>query len=300
MLKKLLNNKESKETKTTKPKPPKYATVNIKSNFRDNSVDDAFWVYCKGCHKDVFKKEIEDNLHVCPKCNRHYSISARDRINTLVDSNTFVEFDEKIDFNNVLDFPDYKEKFDKYRYKTNEDEAVITGYGSIKDISYVICIMNSDFMMGSMGAIVGEKITRAIEYATNNKLPIMIVCASGGARMQEGIISLMQMAKTSQALERHSKCNLPYIALLTNPTTGGVTASFAMLGDVIIAEPNALIGFAGPRVIEQTINQKLPEGFQTSEFLLDRGFVDLIVGRDSMKDTLYRILSMHNTSKAGV
>ncbi len=204
-----------------------------------------------------------------------------------------MEFNSDVEFQNPLNFPKYKEKVDSYKEKTKESEAVITGYGRINGIKTVICVMNPDFMMGSMGSIVGEKITYSIEYAAENNLPIIICSASGGARMQEGMVSLMQMAKTSQALSKLEEKSLPYISVLTDPTTGGVTASFAMLGDIIISEPNTLIGFAGPRVIEQTINQKLPEGFQTSEFLLEKGFIDMIVDRRKMKEVLYQILAMH-------
>lgn len=282
MIKKFLSSKESK-----------YVTISLDDNFKKNSVDDKFWTYCKGCDSHVFRKDIEENSFVCPKCSRHYGLRARKRINLLIDKGTFMEFNSDVEFQNPLNFPKYKEKVDSYKEKTKESEAVITGYGRINGIKTVICVMNPDFMMGSMGSIVGEKITYSIEYAAENNLPIIICSASGGARMQEGMVSLMQMAKTSQALSKLEEKSLPYISVLTDPTTGGVTASFAMLGDIIISEPNTLIGFAGPRVIEQTINQKLPEGFQTSEFLLEKGFIDMIVDRRKMKELLYQILAMH-------
>lgn len=282
MIKKFLNRKGQN-----------YAVVHLNQNFKENSVDDKFWIYCETCKSQVFRKDIEENLNICPKCNKHYDFSARKRIKLLLDENSFEEFDYDLEFKNILSFPDYETKISKYKNATNEKEAVITGKGLIHGVEVVLCVMNPKFMMGSMGAIVGEKITQSIEYAIDNKLPVLICCASGGARMQEGMISLMQMAKTSQALSKLSDAGLLYISILTNPTTGGVTASFATLGDIIIAEPNALIAFAGPRVIKQTIKQDLPKGFQTSEFLLEHGFVDLIVNRDQMKDTLFNLLSLH-------
>ncbi|WP_025161919.1 acetyl-CoA carboxylase, carboxyltransferase subunit beta [Paraclostridium bifermentans] len=282
MIKKFLNRKGQN-----------YAVVHLNQNFKENSVDDKFWIYCETCKSQVFRKDIEENLNICPKCNKHYDFSARKRIKLLLDENSFEEFDYDLEFKNILNFPDYETKISKYKNATNEKEAVITGKGLIHGVEVVLCVMNPKFMMGSMGAIVGEKITQSIEYAIDNKLPVLICCASGGARMQEGMISLMQMAKTSQALSKLSDAGLLYISILTNPTTGGVTASFATLGDIIIAEPNALIAFAGPRVIKQTIKQDLPKGFQTSEFLLEHGFVDLIVNRDQMKDTLFNLLNLH-------
>lgn len=283
MIKKFLSSKESK-----------YVTISLDDNFKENSVDDKFWIYCKGCDKHVFRKNIEENLNICPSCSYHYKFKARDRIDLLIDKGSFVEFNSNIETQDPLNFPNYKEKLEKYKESTNESEAVITGYGRVNGIKTVISVMNPDFMMGSMGSIVGDKITYSIEYAAKKNLPVIICSASGGARMQEGMVSLMQMAKTSQALSKLEEKALPYISILTDPTTGGVTASFAMLGDIIISEPNTLIGFAGPRVIEQTINQKLPEGFQTSEFLLENGFIDMIVDRKRMKEVLYKILSIHS------
>lgn len=275
------------------PKESKYVTVPLNNNFKENSVDDRFWIYCKGCNDHVFKKDIEDNLNICPKCSRHYKFKARDRVNLLSDNGSFNEFQFNINIQDPLKFPKYIDKLNLYKEKTKEDEAVICGVCEVNKIKSVICVMNPDFMMGSMGSIVGDKITYSIEYAADNNLPIIICSASGGARMQEGMVSLIQMAKTSQALSKLEEKSLPYISVLTDPTTGGVTASFAMLGDIIISEPNTLIGFAGPRVIEQTINQKLPEEFQTSEFLLEHGFIDMIVNRVEMKETIYKILSLH-------
>ena len=283
---------------SSKDKDTKYVTVSLNNNFKENSVDDRFWIYCKGCNNHVFKKDIEDNLNVCPKCYTHYKYKARDRVDLILDNGSFNEFQFNFNYQDPLKFPDYINKLSTYRDKTNEDEAIICGYGLINEIKTVICVMNPDFMMGSMGSVVGDKITYSIEYAADNNLPIIICSASGGARMQEGIVSLMQMAKTSQALAKLEEKGIPYISILTDPTTGGVTASFAMLGDIIISEPNTLIGFAGPRVIEQTINQKLPEGFQSSEFLLEHGFIDMIVNRKEMKNVLHRLLSMHNLANA--
>lgn len=282
MIKKFLTSKETK-----------YVTVSLDNKFKKNSVDDKFWIYCKGCNDYVFKKDIEENLNICPKCETHYSIKARDRINLISDSDTFKEFMFKVDVQDPLEFPNYLDKLNNYKEKTKEDEAVICGTCNVNGIKIVLCVMNPDFMMGSMGSIVGDKITYSIEYAANNNLHIIICTASGGARMQEGMVSLMQMAKTSQAISKLEEKGLLYISLLTHPTTGGVSASFAMLGDIILSEPNTLIGFAGKRVIEQTINQKLPNNFQTSEFLLEHGFIDKIVNRRYLKDTLYTILSLH-------
>ncbi|CEI72860.1 MULTISPECIES: acetyl-CoA carboxylase, carboxyltransferase subunit beta [Romboutsia] len=282
MIKKFLPSKETK-----------YITVSLDNKFKKNSVDDKFWIYCEGCNDHVFKKDIEDNLNICPKCETHYSIKARDRISLISDNGTFKEFMFKIDIQDPLEFPNYLNKLNNYKEKTKEDEAVICGTCSVNGIKIVLCVMNPDFMMGSMGSIVGDKITYSIEYAASNDLHIIICTASGGARMQEGMVSLMQMAKTSQAISKLEEKGLLYISLLTHPTTGGVSASFAMLGDIILSEPNTLIGFAGKRVIEQTINQRLPNNFQTSEFLLEHGFIDKIVNRKYLKDTLYTILSLH-------
>ncbi len=282
MIKKFLPSKETK-----------YITVSLDNKFKKNSVDDKFWIYCEGCNDHVFKKDIEDNLNICPKCETHYSIKARDRISLISDNDTFKEFMFKIDIQDPLEFPNYLNKLNNYKEKTKEDEAVICGTCSVNGIKIVLCVMNPDFMMGSMGSIVGDKITYSIEYAASNDLHIIICTASGGARMQEGMVSLMQMAKTSQAISKLEEKGLLYISLLTHPTTGGVSASFAMLGDIILSEPNTLIGFAGKRVIEQTINQRLPNNFQTSEFLLEHGFIDKIVNRKYLKDTLYTILSLH-------
>jgi len=235
------------------------------------------------------KKILENSKMI----NKQPRLGARSRIDVLIDKNTFIEYDADLKANNPLNFPDYTQKVTVAMQSTNQNEAVITGQGKINQEECIICVMDSNFMMGSMGSVVGEKITRAIETAIEKRLPVIIFSASGGARMQEGILSLMQMAKTSAALGRLSEEGLLYISVLTDPTTGGVTASFAMLGDVIIAEPGALIGFAGPRVIEQTIRQKLPEGFQRAEFLQEKGFIDKIVNRKDMRVVLSKILRMH-------
>ncbi|TCK86736.1 acetyl-CoA carboxylase carboxyltransferase subunit alpha [Natranaerovirga hydrolytica] len=268
-------------------------------NKKEDSVDkepyvpDGLWIKCKKCNATVYREDVQKNNQVCNLCDYHFSIDAYTRINMVTDEGTFEEWDKTLSTKNVLDFPKYEDKIMKLEKTTGLKEAVVTGVGKINGNKTVIAVMDSRFMMGSMGSVVGEKITKAIEKATKMKLPIIIFTASGGARMQEGILSLMQMAKTSAALSKHSEAGLLYISFLTNPTTGGVTASFAMLGDIILAESGALIGFAGPRVIEQTIGQKLPEGFQRAEFLLEHGFVDKIVSRDRLKDTLGQILLMH-------
>ena len=242
------------------------------------------WVKCDACKEILYKEEVHKNLSVCPNCGKHFRISSRRRIKQIIDEGTFEEIGKGLKTTNPLNFEGYKTKI---------EEAVTTGIGEIEGEKVVLAVMDGNFMMGSMGSVVGEKITLAIETSIKLRLPLIIFCVSGGARMQEGIISLMQMAKTSAALAKHNKEGLLYISVLTDPTTGGVTASFAMLGDIILAEPNALIGFAGPRVIEQTIKQQLPDGFQRSEFLLEHGFIDRIVERKNMKTELANILKLH-------
>ncbi|MBU3188254.1 acetyl-CoA carboxylase, carboxyltransferase subunit beta [Clostridium bowmanii] len=256
-------------------------------------IPDGMWDKCDSCGEIIYIKDLEDNLRICPRCETHLRVSASDRIKQIVDDGTFKELDKNLRSANPLDFPGYEKKILATQKQTDMLEAVITGKGKINDIEIVIAVMDSRFMMGSMGSAVGEKITRAVEKATKLRLPIIIFTASGGARMQEGIFSLMQMAKVSAAIERHSFAGLLYITVLTDPTTGGVTASFAMLGDIIFAEPGALIGFAGKRVIEQTIKQKLPAEFQRAEFLLEHGFVDEIISRHKLRETLGQILFMH-------
>ncbi|WP_352418185.1 acetyl-CoA carboxylase, carboxyltransferase subunit beta [Proteiniborus sp.] len=243
--------------------------------------------------KHIKTEDLKQSLDMRIEDNEYPRIGARDRINELIDENTFIEYDVDLKSANPLNFPEYAEKTNSAVQKTGQNEAVITGEGRIMGESCIICVMEPNFMMGSMGSVVGEKITRAVEKATEKRLPVIIFSASGGARMQEGILSLMQMAKTSAALGKLSEEGLLYISVLTDPTTGGVTASFAMQGDIIISEPGALIGFAGPRVIEQTIRQKLPEGFQRAEFLLEKGFIDKIVHRKDMRNTLSILLNIH-------
>ncbi|MCD6482440.1 MAG: acetyl-CoA carboxylase carboxyltransferase subunit beta [Candidatus Izimaplasma sp.] len=248
---------------------------------------------CPKCKETINMKNIVNNDFVCKNCGEHFRIRAVDRLKITVDPNSFVEKGHGYITLNPLFQDGYEEKIASYKEKTSLDEAYIYGYAEINSIPIVIGIMDSYFLMGSMGSVVGEKVTKSFEYAMYKKLPIIIFTASGGARMQEGIFSLMQMAKTSQAVLKHSKMGLLYITVLTDPTTGGVTASFASLGDIILAEPNALIGFAGPRVIEQTINQKLPKGFQRSEFLEEKGFVDKVVNRHDLKEMLSQLLILH-------
>nr|WP_300005502.1 acetyl-CoA carboxylase, carboxyltransferase subunit beta [Tissierella sp.] len=258
----------------------KYAEISVEEKIDTKNV----------AERAEVKEKLADTSHDKLKDSR---MGARERIRDIIDEETFIEYDKGIKTINPLEFPDYQEKIAKAQENSGETEAVITGEGDIDGKRSVICVMNPKFMMGSMGSVVGEKITRAIEKAEEKRLPIIIFTASGGARMQEGILSLMQMAKTSAALGRLKEKKLPYIAVLTDPTTGGVTASFAMLGDIIISEPNTLICFAGPRVIEQTIKQSLPEGFQRAEFLLKKGFIDMIVDRGDLKAMLAHILTLH-------
>lgn len=264
-------------------------------NISDPSIPDEMWKSCPVCKKTFLAKEIIKNQQVCPECRYHFRLPARERLRLVMDENSFDEFDRFLISDNRIHFPDYDAKLENARKKTGENEAVLCGVGNITKCRTVVCAMEPDFIMGSMGCAVGEKITRAFEYATENRLPVIAFCASGGARMQEGVLSLMQMAKTSGAVKLHSDAGLLYISVLTNPTTGGVTASFAMEGDILLAEPGALIGFAGPRVIEQTMKQTLPEGFQSAEFILDKGFLDAIVTRNEMRSYLATILQLHRT-----
>lgn len=256
-------------------------------------VPDGTWVKCDKCGKILYKKYLIDNLNICSNCNHYFRLGAFDRIKIICDKDSFKEFDSEIKTEIGLDFPNYKDKLEKSMKNSNLVEGVITGEGRINGIRSIIAVMDSNFMMGSMGTVVGEKITRAVERAIDIKLPLIIFTASGGARMQEGILSLMQMAKVSSAIARLNEAGQLYVTVLTDPTTGGVTASFAMLGDVIISEPGALIGFAGKRVIEGTIKQSLPDNFQSAEFLLKSGFIDKIVKRKDLKTTLGKILMLH-------
>ena len=257
------------------------------------NIPSGMWTKCDKCSNMIYQDDLENHKYVCPNCNHHFRLNAKQRIRMFFDKQTFKELWGDFRTTNPLDFEGYDEKIKKSSEKTSSSEAVVTGIGEINGLKAACGIMDSFFMMGSMGTVVGEKLTRLIEYATENKLPVIIFTTSGGARMQEGILSLMQMAKTSGAVKRHSDAGLLYITVLTDPTTGGVTASFAMEGDIILAEPDTLVAFAGPRVIEQTIRQKLPKDFQTSEFVLQKGFVDAVVSRNNLKETVVKLLKIH-------
>lgn len=250
-------------------------------------------VECRACGETAMREEWRDNLYICPHCGNHRGMTAASRIRITADPGSFREFGRSIRGGNPLGFPGYTEKIQGMRDKTNLNDAVVTGTAKIHGRRTVLVVMDNRFMMGSMGMAVGEKVTRAFEYATKKKLPVIVFSTSGGARMQEGMMSLLQMAKTSAAVAKHDEAGLLYVSVMTHPTTGGVTASFAMLGDIQLAEPDALIGFAGPRVIEQTIGEKLPKGFQRAQFQYDHGFLDRIVDRREMRDTLGRILELH-------
>lgn len=264
----------------------------VKDNKNQNIPKDLLFK-CTRCGATVFMDEFVHNGKICPKCNYHARIGARERIDITVDKGSFIEFDKDMISANPINFPDYSEKTAALREKTGLSDAVVTGEAKIRNERVVIGVMDSSFMMASMGSVVGEKITRAFEFATKNKLPVIMFTAAGGARMQEGAFSLMQMAKTSGAVARHNEAGQLYITVMTDPTTGGVTASFASLGDIIIAEPKVLIGFAGRRVIESTIKQRLPDDFQTAEFLFEHGFVDMIVERSKMRRTLAHLIKLH-------
>ena len=277
-----------------KPKNELESTPDAKLNVP--FVPDEMWTKCPKCNTMLLTTDLEENFNVCTHCDHHFRIGSKQRIDLLADCDSFQEHDRELAGGNILDFPGYDQKLEKAKEKGKE--SVICGECLIGGIKAVLCVMESGFMMGSMGTVTGEKITRAFEYATENRLPVIICTVSGGARMQEGILSLMQMAKTSGAVKRHSDAGLLYITVLTDPTTGGVTASFAMEGDIILAEPNTLVAFAGPRVIEQTMRQKLPRDFQTSEFVLQKGFIDAVVSRDMLKKTLVKLLKMHGCKEA--
>ncbi len=256
---------------------------------------EGLWTKCKNCEEIIYSKEIERNLNVCPKCDYHFRISARERIALVIDEGSFVETDPEMKSVDFLKFKDSKKYSDRLKAalkKNGGGEAVVTGSGLMNGMEIVVAVFDFGFLGGSMGSVVGEKVTRAIELGLEKQAPVLIFSSSGGARMQESILSLMQMAKSSAALAKLKKAGIPFISVLTDPTTGGVTASFSMLGDLNIAEPKALIGFAGPRVIEQTIRQQLPEGFQRSEYLLDHGMVDMIISRREMKQKLTQVLQI--------
>lgn len=268
----------------------RYTLVKVKKK----EIPGGLWTKCEDCNHPIYNKALEDNLKVCPKCNYHFTMTAKERIELLADAKTFTEFDKDMRSKDPLDFQGpktYLEKLRQDQESTGLQDAVITGEGQINGKKFALGVTDSRFIMGSMGSVVGERITRLIEYATDKQLPLVIVSGSGGgARMYEGVFSLMQMAKTSAALSYHHESGLLYISVLTNPTMAGVMASFAGLGDVIVAEPKALIGFTGPRVIEQTIRQKLPPGFQRSEFLLEHGLLDMIIHRKNLKQSLSQLI----------
>ena len=251
------------------------------------------WVSCTNCKEILYKEDLRNNSNICPNCGAYFRMHINRRIESIIDEGTYKRFNLNIDNVNPLELEDYPQKIDRLRQKTSLEEAVSCGMGKIEGENVVICVMDSGFLMGSMGTVVGEKITYAIEKAIKLKYPLIIFTVSGGARMQEGIMSLMQMAKTTEAISKLNKAGLLYISVLTDPTYGGVTASFASLADIILAEPKAMIGFAGKRVIEQTIGESLPEGFQTAEFLLEHGFIDKIVERKELKHTLYKLIKLN-------
>lgn len=268
-------------------------TDNITKKEDEKSFPEGIVTKCPKCKAIHVTKEIEKNLKVCMKCQHHFSLTANERIDGFLDKGSFVSMDDHLQTMNPLNFPAYIEKVEADIKKTGLNEAVLTGVGTLKGMQVVVAVMDSHFRMGSMGSVVGEKITRAVEKATELKVPFIIFTASGGARMQEGVLSLMQMAKTSVALKRHSEEGLLYISIMTHPTTGGVSASFASIGDYNIAEPQSLIGFAGRRVIEQTVREKLPDDFQTAEFLLEHGQLDAIFNRLEMRDKIATIVKLH-------
>ncbi|MGI8605136.1 MAG: acetyl-CoA carboxylase, carboxyltransferase subunit beta [Verrucomicrobiales bacterium] len=263
---------------------------------KKKDIPGGLWQKCPGCGAVVHELQLAENLRVCPKCDHHFTITAQDRIDGVVDEGSFVSMDDHLQTINALHFKDYSDKIRKYRKATGLNDAVLTGRAKIERCPILLAAMDFRFLGASMGSVVGEKITRAIEVATAERSPVIIFSASGGARMHEGILSLMQMAKTSGALARHHEARLGYISVLTHPTTGGVTASFATLGDVIIAEPGCMIGFAGPRVVKETTHQNLPPGFQTAEFMLEHGLVDFIVHRRDMRKRLSQLLGYMATA----
>lgn len=260
---------------------------------KDPQVPEGLWIKCEACGEMLYKEDVKSNRYVCYKCGRYFRLTTKKRLLMVADKGSYEKWEEGLENTNPLNYPGYPEKVGALKEKLKIDEGVTCGKCTIHGEEAVVCVCDGRFLMGSMGYVVGEKITRAVERATELKLPVIIFTCSGGARMQEGMVSLMQMAKTSAALKRHSKAGLLYVSVLTDPTTGGVTASFAMLGDIILAEPGALVGFAGPRVIEQTIRQKLPEGFQRAEFLVEHGLIDGIVEREELKDTLAKLIVIH-------
>ena len=282
-------------------KKDKYIRINPNRSVRQKpqakpEVPDELFSQCPGCKHTIYQKDLGSE-RICPHCNYTFRISAQERLDLTIDSDSFVEMFTGIETQDPLNFPGYQKKLATMREKTGLDEAVLTGTASIKGQKIALGIMDSNFIMASMGTVVGEKITRLFEYATVENLPVVLFTASGGARMQEGIMSLMQMAKISAAVQRHSKAGLFYLTILTDPTTGGVTASFAMEGDIILAEPQSLVGFAGRRVIENTVRETLPDDFQKAEFLLEHGFVDAIVKRRELPETIAKLVRLHGGSR---
>lgn len=288
----MINNIFKKNKYITVSKAPIKKDVNVESK---PSIPGGMWVKCDKCGQIIYKEDLDNNFKVCPYCEYHFRMNAAERLEFLADKDTFIEFDKNMQSVNPLEFEGYEQKIKGLMDKTGQNEAVVTGKCSILGQEAVVCVMDSFFMMGSMGSVVGEKVARAIEKAIALKLPVIIFTTSGGARMQEGMYSLMQMAKTSAALGKLSDAGLLYVTVLTDPTTGGVTASFASLGDIILSEPGALVGFAGRRVIEETIRKKLPDDFQSAEFLIEHGFIDKIVPRRELKNMLKNILFMHQS-----
>jgi acetyl-CoA carboxylase carboxyl transferase subunit beta len=276
---------------------PIFQKPSLKSGTQKREMPEGLWQKCPECGEVIHNLELSKNLKVCPKCGHHFTLSAAERIHNLLDSDSFQEFDANLISKDVLKFTGvaaYSDRLSSYQEKTGMKDAVVTGFGQIEQKPVAIAVMDFNFLAATMGSVVGEKITRLIEKATAARRPLIIVAASGGARMYEGMLSLMQMAKTSGALARHAEAGLPYISVLTHPTTAGVMASFASLGDLILAEPKCMVGFAGPRVIRETTHQDLPPGFQTAEFLLGHGFIDLIVRRPELRSTLSRLLDYLN------
>lgn len=267
---------------------------------RDGAGDREGIVECPECHEKMGREVLAMKKHVCPDCGYYFSMSATERIALICDDGSFKELDKNLRTKNPIEFPGYRKKLSEVKAQTGMEDAVMTGIGKIQGEKVAIGVLDSRFLMGSMGTVVGEKIARLAETARRKKLPLVIFSASGGARMQEGLFSLLQMAKTSAAVEMYKQAGGLFISCLTNPTTGGVSASYANLGDIIIAEPNALICFAGPRVIEQTIGQKLPEGFQRSEFLLEHGMLDMVVERQELRETLGKLIRLHKPVKSGL
>ncbi|MEN6327415.1 MAG: acetyl-CoA carboxylase, carboxyltransferase subunit beta [Syntrophomonas sp.] len=277
----------------------KFFAINPNMDHSQTQIKSTLSSICPGCSFRVSEDTLEENHRVCPKCKHHFTLNAGQRIELMVDSGSFEEFDEGLSSLNILGFPGYEEKLESSESKSGLREAIVCGYARIGGYNIVLAVMESDFMMASMGSVVGEKVSRAVERAIEKQCPFIICTCSGGARMQEGLTALMQMAKTSAAINKLNEAGLLYISILTNPTTGGVSASFASLADIIIAEPGALVGFAGPRVIKQTIGQQLPEKFQRSEFLLEHGMIDIILERSQIREKLICLLSLHKGGRRG-